>query len=246
VKHLIAVAGDCQKGYFSSLVTQAHDAGIDLLWMELKPFSWRKLIMWERDVARQYPSNLIAFADAWDMLFLGTKGEFEDVIGAQPLLFHSEKVCWPDSRKAQFYPDTDSPWRYVNGTGPAGLGDAISAAIDYGMSHFPITNEYGGVSDATQDNDQRFWTDVYLSGVGKLDTDCRLSQSLVDLATGDLAVKDRRIVNKITGAKPLFLHANGAAAMQGYRHLMDMMSPSAAYPCLSITHALAGKPKENP
>ena len=239
MKTLVAVAADCQKGFFANLVSQVHAAGIDFMWKELVPFSWRKLILWELEVARMCPDTLIAFADAWDMLFLGTKNEFDEVLSAQPLLLHSEKVCWPDTRKKYVYPPSDSPWRYVNGTGPAGLGRHIADAIEFGMDRFPIIGEGTGVHDITVDNDQRFWTDIYLSGIGKLDTECRLSQSLVDLNTSDISVKSGRVRNNITGSSPLFIHANGAAAMQGYRHLMDILAGPAKFPCSTWTNAMS-------
>jgi hypothetical protein len=221
---LIASAADCQKGYFRSLTRQVHSAGIDFLWKQLVPFSWRRLLLWELEVAQAYPQTTIVFVDSWDMLFLGTRDELVEVLSDQSLLFHSEKVCWPHSYKANSYPAATSQWRFVNGTGPAGSADSISAAIEYGMSHFPLLGDGTGTFDVTIDNDQRFWTDVYLSGMGKLDTECRLSQSLVDAKNGDFTIRDGRLINNVTGTKPLFVHANGAQSMIGFRHMMDMLS----------------------
>ena len=221
---IIATAATETKGYFDALQSQVHAAGIDFIYQQLKTFTWAGLVDWELALAKSFPDALIAFCDAWDMLFLGTRREFEDVVGAQPLLLHAEKACWPDSSKASLYPPADSPWRFVNGTGPAGTGAAIADAIEYGMAHFPITGDGHDVYDTSKDNDQRFWTDIYLAGIGKLDTECRLSQSLVMAANGDFAVKDERLVNKITGSRPLFVHANGASAMLGWKPLMDILS----------------------
>jgi len=220
---LIATAADCQKGYYPDLQAQVIAAGIDFLYQPIVPFSWKKLIQWELDMARSYPNALIAFCDSWDMLYFGSRKEFEDVVGAQPLLLHAEKACWPHPEKAARYASFSSPWKYVNGTGPAGLGSAIAEAIEYGMAHFPITDDSADVHDLSKDNDQRFFTDLYLSGYGALDTQCRLSQSLVQAANGDFAVKDGRLMNKITGSQPLFVHANGASAMIGWKGLMDML-----------------------
>ncbi len=222
---LIATASTEIKGYFPELQQQVVAAGIDFMHQELKTFSWRKLIDWEYLVAKEYPNALIAFCDTWDMLYMGSRREFEDVVGAQPLLFHTDKQCWPHPDKASLYPAKASPWCYVNGTGPAGLGSAIAEAIEYGMEHFPITHENTGVDvyDTAKDNDQRFYTDIYLAGLGVLDTSCRLSQSLVDLRPGEMAIRDGRLVNKVTGTKPLFVHANGALSMIGSKMLMDIL-----------------------
>ena len=221
---IVATAADEKRGYYDALQAQVCRAGIDFIWQPIVPFSWRKLVLWELAIASSYPDALIAFCDSWDEVFLGSRREFETVLGAQPLLFNSEKLCWPHPEKAGLYPPCDTPWRYVNGTAPAGLGSSITDALEYGMDRFPIIGDGTGVHDITVDNDQRFWTDVYLAGTGKLDTECRLSQSLVMVEQGELAVKGGRLVNKITGSKPLFVHANGASAMLGQRGLMDILA----------------------
>jgi len=221
---LIASAADCQKGYYEDLQTQVCTAGIDFMYQPIIPFSWKKLVQWELDVARSYPKALIAFCDSWDMLFMGSRKEFETVVGAQPLLLHAEKLCWPHPEKATRYPYSPSPWCYVNGTGPAGTGEAIAEAIEYGLANFPITDDSADVFDISKDNDQRFWTDVYLAGKGLLDTDCRLSQSLVMAQNGEYAIRGGRLVNKVMGTKPLFVHANGATTMLGQRGLMDVLA----------------------
>lgn len=224
---LIATAATELKGYFPILKEQVVAAGIDFLYQPLQPpFSWLKLIDWEYTLAKSYPDALIAFCDTWDMLYFGSRKEFEAVVGAQPLLFHTDKQCWPHADKAARYPASPSPWRYVNGTGPAGTGRAIAEAIEYGMETAPITAETTGsdVYDTSKDNDQRFYTDIYLSGRGALDTDCRLSQSLVDVQAGELAVRGGRLFNKVTQTTPLFVHANGAQSMIGHKGLMDLLS----------------------
>ena len=220
---LIATAADCQKGYFEDLKQQVISAGVDFMYQPITPFSWKKLVDWEYALAKTYPKALIAFCDAWDMLYFGSRKEFEDVVGAQPLLLHAEKLCWPHPEKVALYPPHASPWRYVNGTGPAGTGAAIAEVIEYGMEHFPLVEGTKDVHDVTQDNDQRFFTDIYLAGYGTLDTDCRLSQSLVQTANGEFAVKGGRLMNKVTGSRPLFVHANGASAMLGQRGLMEIL-----------------------
>lgn len=222
---LIATAADCTKGYYESLKEQVVAAGVDFIYQPIKPFSWRKLIQWELAVARTYPKALIAFCDTWDMLYFGSRKEFEAIVGAQPLLFHAEKLCWPHHEKAVEYPYCPTPWKYVNGTGPAGVGEKIAEAIEFGLAQFPIVGDAGDLhTTPPPDNDQRFYTDIYLSGFGDLDTKCRLSQSLVDVKTGELSVQDGRLVNKVTGSKPLFVHANGATTMLGQKGLMDVLS----------------------
>lgn len=248
---LIATAADCRKGYYNDLARQVEAAGIDFIYTEIKPFSWRKLIEWELALASAYPKALIAFCDTWDTLFLGSRKEFGQILSEQPLLFHSEKICWPHPEKAVRYPPCSYPWKFLNGVCPAGTGKNIAAAIEFGLENFPLKDDSANVADVTLDNDQRFWTNVYLASVktdaeadmleldntqrlwtdvylsgyeGTLDSECRLSQSLVKVENGELAVKSGRLVNKVTGSKPLFVHANGAYAMIGQKALMDLLA----------------------
>jgi len=237
---IVATAADAQKGYLCALSHQVHEAFVDFLYYDMKPFSWKKMIDWKLQVASHYKDDLVIFVDAWDMLFLGTKQELVDKLAGRPITHFTEKLCWPDPEKCGLYPGISSPWRYVNGTGPAGLGKDIAAAIEEGNAHFPIKEyEVPARLDAKQDNDQRFWTDVYLSGVGELDSNCHVHQSLVMGQTGDFRIKDGRLYNKVTGSAPCFVHANGASAMIGFRHLMDLLSPNCPYPTMPFTAALA-------
>jgi hypothetical protein len=96
-----------------------------------------------------------------------------------------------------------------------GRGGAIADLIDYGMARFPIR---GNESSIFADNDQRFWTDVYLAMHADhavdvaLDTHCLLSVALN--AIGDASNFDivgRRAVVYPMGTMPAFVHANGAS-----------------------------------
>lgn len=188
------------------------ESKISFHYQELRPFSWQALLDWELAFASQHSKEPLVFVDAWDFIFQGTRDGLEEVVTAQPLLFHSEKACWPHPEKAARYPKTNSPWKYVNGTGPAGSGEAIADALTDGFKRFPL--------DGPEDNDQRFWTDVYLSGAGKLDTEVRLSLSLVQLDITEVCFETERVRNAYHNVYPQFIHANGAAK-QHYKSLMD-------------------------
>jgi hypothetical protein len=213
---LVACAADCRKDFTDDLERQVLAAGMEFLFEELRPFTWRKMIEWERHVGRAHTGSPVCFVDAWDFLLLGNQHELEALAAQQDVLFHSDAHCWPEPHKADLYPPSRSPYRYVNGTGPLGWGGAIADLIDYGMARFPIR---GDESSIFADNDQRFWTDVYLAAQGgqehrvAVDIHCQLSVALN--AVGDRTnfnIVGKRALVYPMGTMPVFVHANGASA----------------------------------
>jgi hypothetical protein len=188
--------------------------------MESGPWLWKRKIEWELEWAKAYPRDLFVFIDAFDYLFLGELSELTEIVSAQPLLFSTDcgSVPFPDKNMVPYYDHRrkrESKWCWLNGSGPAGTGEAIAEAIEFGLPRFPIippSEQWprGGT-------DQWWWTLVYLNGYGVLDQQCRMTQTLYDMdndgfwGTRSLGYKDGRIHNLETGSKPQFIHANGHA-----------------------------------
>lgn len=180
-------------------------------------WSWDRMVDFELEVSEAHPDDLLIFADLWDSLYVGDPAEMEEQVRELtrdlPLL-HTDKHCWPEPEKAEAChardPHVTSPWRYVNGSGPFGLGRQIAEAIRYGRSKYPIRPLVRGVHPhrfPQNDNDQRFWTDLYLDGLVGIDHECNVVQGLVSLKPGELSYHDGRIHNLITGTRPHILHA---------------------------------------
>ena len=209
---VIACAADCKKGFYEDLKRQVAKAGMTMIYAEIKPFSWAAMIEWELEIAHTYSRDIVCFVDAWDFLLQGTAQDIVAALGNSDLLFHSEAICWPEPHKADMYPTPPYPnalsrFRYVNGTGPCGYGAAIAKAIEYGQREFPIR---GRESSIFADNDQRFWTDTFLSGRGRIDYTCRLSVSLNAVEPSEFVIAERKL-RLFTGVTPAFVHANGAS-----------------------------------
>jgi hypothetical protein len=211
--------GGPEKEQFLALERSLARKGVPFLFqMESGPWSWERKIRWELEVSKQHEDGLLVFIDAFDYLFLGELTELEQVVSEQPLLFSTDRGAtpFPDKRLAPHYDirrKKESPWCYLNGSGPAGKGWAIAEAIEYGLPKFPIippSKDWprGGT-------DQLWWTMVYLNGFGKLDQECRLTQALYDRdnapywVTTDLGYTNGRIYNTVTDTWPQFVHATG-------------------------------------
>lgn len=205
---IVASAADTQKGYYHHLKTQVKRQRIPFIFEELRPFSWRRLLLWEQDFAKRHPTETIVFVDAWDFLMVGTREELEAITGGVDILYHAEARCWPEPHKLDFYPPSPTPYRFVNGTGPAGRGEAIADAISYGMAHFPIT---GDESSIFADNDQRFFTDLFLRGFGQIDYFSRLSVQLNAVGLEEFHIERKRLHLLPTDSHPIFIHLNGAS-----------------------------------
>jgi hypothetical protein len=171
-------------------------------------FTWNGVVDWLYGMTRKYSEDTLIVVDAYDTLFVGDPEELGDLSGVERLTFCASKVCWPDPEKACRYPCNDSPWKYLNGGVMIGNGQAIHQAIEWGWRQYPILPASRHASMIFfEDNDQRFWTDLYLDGYGSLDTQCEIFQNLVGIEAGDVAVVDGRFTNLITETRPHFIHA---------------------------------------
>lgn len=117
-----------------------------------------------------------------------------------PAIFCAERNCHPYAHLKQEYPESFSPWNYLNAGGFLGEREAILDCL----------LELKQMDDS---DDQGRWTRLYLGDRGHLNIDrgCRLFQSLFLNEPGDVEVIDGRVRNRITAGKPMIIHANGMA-----------------------------------
>lgn len=151
----------------------------------------------------------LLYTDAWDTVALGPFTELLSKVDDDILFLGSgEKACFPKPELAAEYP-ADVPnifaWKYINGGGwlanvkffcemyedlPAeGINDQLWLA-----QRFLLYNKIHG-------------TDV------RINYPCDIFQTIGFEGKGDFAVKDKRLVNLLTGEQPLFAHGNGRTAM---------------------------------
>jgi hypothetical protein len=169
--------------------------------------SWRGKLLWQRgELAKLHPAEKVILSDGWDVVFQGTLDEVEwKFPPAGEILLSGEKNCWPDWNAQRLYPMGTSPWMFVNSGGIAGRAGVLLEEIERGLAE--------GLPEMVQD-DQRFWTWLFLTGKWKLkiDYECRLFQTfLLQIIGSDLGVEGdtQRLVNLRSGSHPNFLHWNG-------------------------------------
>jgi len=205
---------DCYLALEKSVVRKGIYFGLTV---EARKWSVKNKIEWKLEMSQRYPADQIVFVDAYDMLFVGEKDELQDILNASELIFPTDAgpAPWPYEHYEESFTKrrhVTSKWRYVNGSGPAGYGWAISKAIKYGFLHYAFKE---------RNFDQGFWANVYLDGWGELDQGCQLTQNIfmhpaywnsyMVTKPGDTGVRNGRYYNFITGSRPQFIHAMGGS-----------------------------------
>ena len=138
------------------------------------------------------------YTDAFDTLALGELPDIEPC----KMLISAEKNCYPHPERKGEYPEVQSAWKYVNGGG-------WIAEIEY------FKYLCGKENLNTGSHDQVWLMDAYLNNRDdiKLDTQCRVFQSIAFSHQHEWDIVDGRMINKVTGTVPVFIHGNGHTEM---------------------------------
>ena len=143
------------------------------------------------------------YSDSYDTVVLGTMEEaISKILNKDIILQSAERACYPHSEKEALYPKHDSPWHFVNGGGWFASVELWCKMIECK----PLT---------VNDVDQVYFTDRFLEGVHgmRLDYNCDVFQTIAFCPQSDFLTVGERILNTVTGSKPLFFHGNGHTPM---------------------------------
>lgn len=195
-------------------------------YMESLPWRWMRTVEWEMEVCRAHPKDHFIFVDTFDYLFVGERAIVASILLKQDLLFSCDagEAPYPSSHLAPFYEKSPTKWRWINGVGPCGKGEAICDAIRYGQTHFEIHDN---------ETDQVFWSNVYLDGFGVADNNCELTQTLFHASERDFGVCNGRFFNYSTRSYPQFIHAAGRTWNHIPKELIpgpETVTPTLTYP----------------
>lgn len=147
--------------------------------------------------------DIVMFVDAFDVLIIADKevilSKFLDM--NVPFVMSAEKNCFPFSHLASEYPETASPFKYINSGGFIGyVGTLKSWLTD--LKPFDL-----------QKGDQGQITIHYLLHRNDfvIDTSCELFLSLYQVKAEEIAIDEhQRVVRCLTtGGEPCAIHANG-------------------------------------
>lgn len=170
------------------------------------------------------PDDVVMLMDAWDTVILAPVDELLGKVAALPrgtVLCGAERVCGPNhflvGQMEQLYPDGRTPWRYPNSGGIVATAGAMAELLS-GL----VRDTEDGKSITAEENDQVRLHDFLLARADRgrpfpllLDTDCRIFQCMYEEQPQWSVVQERgapprpRLVNRLTGERPVVAHGNG-------------------------------------
>ena len=203
--------------------------------------------------------EIVLFTDGYDALMLADGDEILEKFNnyGTDLLFSAETCCYPDPTLESRYPQTDSPYKYLNSGGFIGKAGLLKElhAIDLSnvASNYAYSNQY-------------LWSVIYLEHQHcmKMDTQCEIfctfspeiiANSLPDEQKGDLSaytknfyelfnqnfiISNGRIYNKITGTWPCNAHFNGGSScflengIEGWEILYELIPARKKYTVIPV------------
>lgn len=152
----------------------------------------------------------IIFCDAWDVVFQQTPALIYEHLNNGKITFNAEKNCFPRSDWADKFPESKTPYRYLNSgfsCGPTAL--YYQALKEMKAEEIPDDHQVDG--KWITPNDQEYWQKQYLWGnvPMALDTGARMCQTLAGVEESELDFSEPLIKNRELGSTPICFHLNG-------------------------------------
>lgn len=155
-------------------------------------------------INRPYIKNndIVLFTDAYDVYYSGNKTTILERFKSfnKPIVFGSEKCCYPDAGKSSLYPDTHSCFRYLNSGLFIGRVESLRKCMEN------CENEFIGDTD-----DQLWWTNKFLDNqnIIELDYDNKLFLNCVWLNESEFIFEKDKVTFIPNRSVPQFIHGNG-------------------------------------
>jgi hypothetical protein len=189
------------------------------------------------DYLRDHPVHRFVLAvDFRDTVFCAS---LEEAFGkylsfGHEIVASSEPVCWPLGSTAPRFPETGTPYRFLNAGVIFATREAWLAAWERMSAKERLSGgvplERGELGLSIFDCDQAAWSDLYINKEADivLDSRCELSQSVgggafdVGTANPRFFFEGRRIVNRETGGRPCVIHANNGSPVASWaRYVLE-------------------------
>lgn len=185
--------------------------GSDFQGLMHKPWFYREWI-------RANPSaDWLVITDCWDVIFTEHPQSLAErcrALYGDAVTFNCEKALWPRADLAEHFPDTGTPWRYLNSgfmCGPAERILALLEAMNIESIGFDRPNPNGGAR--IEPNDQGHFQELFVRQPVPmvLDGKCEIAQSFSGCGADEFEFSASGVKNKVTGTSPGALHTNGGS-----------------------------------
>lgn len=158
----------------------------------------------------------VIICDCWDVIFAehpqSVNDRCEQAYGDQ-IVFNGEKGCWPRADLAEQFPDTGTPWRYLNSGFMCGPADAVLALLEsMNLEEIGVdrTNPDGS---KTEPNDQGEFQKAFVAQPVPMVVDgkCIVSQTFSACTKDEFEISGLGVKNRLTDTFPGALHFNGGS-----------------------------------
>lgn len=171
----------------------------------IQPFSFGHQLPIVRDWCNKYTGDCthIVYVDAFDnVAFAGPAEVISKFPDGIKMLISGEKNCYPHPERASDYPESNTPWKYVNGGG-------WMVEIEY----FKELCRKENLTDKS--HDQVWLMDAYLRNHDTIavDTSCRIFQTIAFSYPEEWHKEGGRFQNLGTQEFPVYFHGNGHTEM---------------------------------
>lgn len=191
--------------------------GMDEPWGGLMTIP-RRLRHWLR--GGNCTAKYLIMSNCFDVLFTATPDAVaERWGGGDEVMFNAEKDLFPRADLKAAFPDPGTPWRYLNSGMYIGKPASILGMLD-AMNMDDIHDDYvsqddlhGGTNRWIHVNDQGWFQFLYAARCVPivLDSKCEVFQSFSGCTWDEFDTTGDKVINKVTGTKPLILHFNGGS-----------------------------------
>lgn len=127
------------------------------------------------EIADYDDSRIVLFADAFDVFFLDPLSVIVEHFRAfgKPIVFGAEKCCAPYWELAGDYPESVTPWRYLNSGVYIGYAGALKELFREMLAFPEVAMRPGWAAPMEQAMDQELATFVHLYGSSEITLDHR-------------------------------------------------------------------------
>lgn len=203
--HTITVGSDdykCEKLYRSAekYNFEFTNIGKNVIWNGgnmMGPGGGQKINLLREYIADLPDHDVVLFCDGYDVF---VANELEEITRRYlefkcKVLFSAERFCWPDSSLEEYFPETDTPYRYLNSGLFIGRVDELKKILSTEI--------------LDSDDDQLYYQKAFLSN--QFDIHLDYESYIFQCSDDNVKVKDNQLYNSITNCFSCVYHGNGGS-----------------------------------
>lgn len=221
---VVAVTNDLEQFGFKQLIRSLKhfNIGYEVINPQIgKEQAWARNYEYVYEWCKTQPPELeFLLTDGWDTFFVSGMDEIEEKYRKHncKMLVSGEGVVFPSPHLGDGYDDSGSIWNYVNAGGLITTCGYFVHLID--RSCFMTMDGVYSFGKLQKINQQDWLAMMHLMFRKdiKIDTNCEIFQPLRRTFDDpppmignnpDFEIKDKRLVNVVTGSTPIIIHGNG-------------------------------------